>query len=236
MSRHLSNAIGKLKNKIIALAGLVETRVHLAVKSLEELNEKTAQEIIDSDMEIDQVEVEIEEECLKILALHQPVAIDLRIIISALKINIDLERIGDLAVNIAERTLFLCNKPPIKLLFDFAEIRQKSLSMLKDSLDSLMRLDADLAKKVRNSDDEVDQINRQMYIYVGTEGKKTPDQIDSLLSYLSVSRHLERVADYATNIAEDVIYLVEGTIVRHRPTFPEDQIKHHLNPASDKKI
>ncbi|MFZ2960987.1 MAG: phosphate signaling complex protein PhoU [Candidatus Ozemobacteraceae bacterium] len=225
MSRHLSNEIEKLKNKILALAGLVEARIHLAVKSLEDLNPTIAQQIIDADTEIDQTEVEIEEECLKILALHQPVAIDLRIIISALKINVDLERIGDLAVNIAERTLSLCNKPPIKLSFDFAEIRRKSLSMLKDSLDSLMRLDTDLAKKVRNSDDEVDQINRQMYLNVATEGQKYPDQIDRLLSYLSVSRHLERVADYATNIAEDVIYLVEGTIVRHRPTFPEDHGK-----------
>ncbi|MBF0543989.1 MAG: phosphate signaling complex protein PhoU [Candidatus Riflebacteria bacterium] len=225
MSKHLSTEIEKLKIRILALAGLVETQIHRAVKSLEDLDSETAQKIIDSDFEIDQAEVEIEEECLKILALHQPVAIDLRIIISALKINIDLERIGDLAVNIAERTLFLCDKPPINLSFDFAEIRRKSLSMLKDSLDSLMRLDADLAKKVRNSDDEVDQINRQMYLYIGAEGKKKPDQIDSLLSYLSVSRHLERVADYATNIAEDVIYLVEGIIVRHKPTFPEGHPK-----------
>ncbi|MBF0407381.1 MAG: phosphate signaling complex protein PhoU [Candidatus Riflebacteria bacterium] len=225
MSRHLSNEIEKLKTRILEMAGMVESRVHRAVKSLENLSIEEAQLIIDSDIEIDQAEVEIEEECLKILALHQPVAIDLRLIIAALKINVDLERIGDLAVNIAERALFLSKCEAIKLSINFGEIQNRSLAMLRESLESLMKYDTSLARRVRNSDDEVDKINRQMYLYVAEKGKEHPDQIDSLLSYLSVSRHLERIADYASNIAEDVIYLVEGIIVRHQPSFPDSSQK-----------
>jgi phosphate transport system protein len=206
--------------------------VQKAVKSLEDRDSKLAQEVIDADPGIDQAEVDIEEECLKVLALHQPVAVDLRFVIAVLKINNDLERVGDLAVNIAERTLFLCRQEPIAIPFDYSEIRRKALAMLGNSLDSLMNLDADLARKVRTSDDEVDFINRDMYAKVAQAMRNKPDHIERLLCYLSVSRHLERIADYATNIAEDLIYLVAGEIVRHKPWFPEDQNSSHP-PAPD---
>jgi phosphate transport system protein len=128
--------------------------------------------------------------------------------------------VGDLAVNIAERALFLCTQEPIDVPFDFAEMRRKTLAMLRDSLGALMNMDARLARQVRALDDEVDEINREMYLKIGQAVRKDPHHIERLLSYLSASRHLERIADYATNIAEDVIYLIEGQIVRHKPTFP----------------
>ena len=220
MTKHLETEIEKLKNKIISLAAVVERSVQKAIESLENRDPALAQEIINADVEIDQTEVDIEEECLKILALHQPVAVDLRFIIAVLKINNDIERVGDLGVNIAERTLFLSSQEPIEIPFDFGDMHRKALAMLQHSLQALMTMDADLARKVRASDDEVDSINREMYLKIGQAVRKNPEHVGRLLSYLSASRHLERIADYATKIAEDVIYLIEGRIVRHKPTFP----------------
>jgi len=150
------------------------------------------------------------------LALYQPVAIDLRFIITALKINNDLERIGDLAVNIAERAEFLAGQKPVDVPFDFDAMADKTQSMLSQSLDALVDMDCNLAYQVCAADDEVDAINRQMYDQVKQSIRNNPEQVDSLIHLLSVSRHLERVADHATNIAEDVIYMVEGKIVRHK--------------------
>lgn len=158
----------------------------------------------------------VEEDCLKILALHQPVAIDLRYIISVLKINNDLERTGDLAVNIAERAAFLATQERLEIPFDFSGMAEKAQSMLKRSLDALVKMDADLAREVCASGDEVDAINRDMYIQVQEGIRKHPKRLECLVHILSVSRHLERVADLATNIAEDVIYVIKGEIVRHR--------------------
>jgi phosphate transport system protein len=171
--------------------------------------------VVDGDAAVDQTEVDIEEDCLKLLALYQPVAKDLRFIITVLKVNNDLERIGDLAVNIAERALFLCSQPPVQAPFDLAEMRTEALAMLKKSLDALMRQDVALARQVRTSDDKVDDINREIYSKISAAIRANPDHVERLLSHLSVSRHLERIADHATNIAEDVLYLVEGEIVRH---------------------
>jgi phosphate transport system protein len=220
MSAHLHVEIEKLKKKIVALTAVVEDAVRKAVKSVDDGNAELAQQLIDGDTDIDRTEVDIEEDCLKLLALYQPVATDLRFIVAVLKINNDVERVGDLAVNIAERALFLCTQEPIDVPFDFAEMRRKTLAMLRDSLGALMNMDARLARQVRALDDEVDEINREMYLKIGQAVRKDPHHIERLLSYLSASRHLERIADYATNIAEDVIYLIEGQIVRHKPTFP----------------
>jgi len=220
MSAHLHVEIEKLKKKIVALTAVVEDAVRKAVKSVDDGNAELAQQLIDGDTDIDRTEVDIEEDCLKLLALYQPVATDLRFIVAVLKINNDVERVGDLAVNIAERALFLCTQEPIDVPFDFAEMRRKTLAMLRDSLGALMNMDARLARQVRALDDEVDEINREMYLKIGQAVRKNPHHIERLLSYLSASRHLERIADYATNIAEDVIYLIEGQIVRHKPTFP----------------
>ena len=172
--------------------------------------------MIDRDAEIDQFEVDVEEEGLKILALHQPVAIDLRFIIAVIKINNDLERIGDLAVNIAERTLLLASQPPVAIAFDFNGLSAKAQTMLKKSLDALVNLDAGLARQVCAMDDDVDAINRNMYEQVRDAIRRHPEHTDAMIAHLTVSRCLERIADHATNIAEDVIYMTRGDIVRHQ--------------------
>jgi len=217
---HLQKEIENLKRQLLALAAIAKEAVEKAVKSVDERDATLAQAVVDGDFVLDRAEVELEEDCLKILALYQPVATNLRVIISVMKIDNDLERIGDLAVNIAERALFLCSEAPIAAPSDLAAMRLKALAMLTGSLDALVRLDARQAREVRAADDEVDDLNRQLFREFSAAVRKDPEQVGALLSYLSVGRHLERIADYATNIAEDVIYLMEGEIVRHRPTLP----------------
>ena len=221
MSRHLLQEIDKLQTTLLALTATAKGAVERAVQSVDDRDARLAQAVIDGDQGIDCAEVELEEDCLKILALYQPVATDLRRIVAVMKINNDIERIGDLAVNIAERALFLCTQPPVEAPPDLAEMRTKALAMLNRSLDALVRLDATLAHEVRAADDEVDDLNREVFREFCVAVRKNPERVDCLVSHLSVSRHLERIADYATNIAEDVIYLIEGEIVRHRPTLPE---------------
>jgi len=216
MAKHLQREIENLKKKLLALGAKVETSVRKATLSIEKLDADLAQKIIDDDANIDNTEVEIEEDCLKILALHQPVAIDLRFIVAVLKINNDLERIGDLAVNIAERAVFLAGQPKVNISIDLVDMAYNAQSMLKKSIDALINHDAQLAHKVCVSDDIVDQMNRQMYLKVQEAILKNPEQITPLIHLLSASRHLERIADHTTNIAEDVIYMIEGQIVRHR--------------------
>ncbi len=217
MSQHLQNALEALKRRVLSLGAIVENNLRFAVESVETRDTGLAERVMSGDAFVDRMEVDIEEECLKVLALHQPVAADLRLIITVLRINNDIERVADLAVNIAERALFLCTQPPIEAPYDFDEMCRRSLAMLGESLDALVRQDTKLARRVRASDARVNAINREMYAKTSAAVRKNPDHVEPLLSYLSVSRHLERIADYATNIAEDVIYLVEGAIVRHRP-------------------
>jgi phosphate transport system protein len=216
MPRHLQREIGGLKKKILSLGAKVEAAVREATLSIEERNARLARKIIEKDIEIDHQEIEVEEDCLKILALHQPVAIDLRFIVAVLKINNDLERIGDLAVNIAERSAFLATQPKVTVSFDFTGMAHKARLMLKKSLDALVNLSVDLAHEVCAADDEIDAINRQMYLAVQDGIRAHPEQMESLIHLLSASRHLERIADHATNIAEDVIYTIQGEIVRHK--------------------
>jgi phosphate transport system protein len=215
MSRHLQSEIEKLKKKILALSAQVEQNVHNAVRAVANRDAKLARQVVEADYLVDQAEVEVEEECLKVLALHQPVAVDLRFIIALLKINNDLERIGDLAVNIAERAGSLSIQPPVDAPFDFVGMATIVESMLKRSLDALVQLDPDIARSVGASDDEVDEINRGMYQKVKDGIRRNPEHVDSYITLLSISRHLERIADHTTNIAEDVLYLTEGEIVRH---------------------
>ena len=216
MAKHLQREIDNLKREILALGAKVETAVRDAALSIEKQDDILAKKIINDDINIDNAEVEIEEDCLKILALHQPVAIDLRFIVAVLKMNSDLERIGDLAVNIAERAVFLAGQPRVDISVDLVDMAQKTMSMLRDSLDALINHDSVLANRVCASDDNVDQINREMYLEVQKKITDNPGQINSLIHLLSVSRHLERIADHATNIAEDVIYMLEGRIIRHK--------------------
>jgi phosphate transport system protein len=215
MAQHLQRETDRLKRKILALSAYVEESVQRAVKSIAELDDKLARRVIDTDYEIDEMEVDVEEDCLKILALHQPVAIDLRFIVAVLKINNDLERIGDLSVNIAERAISLATMEKIEVPFDFASMAQKVQLMLQRSLDALVNLNADEARKVLEADDEVDNINRATYKQVQERIRQQPQFLDALIQMLAISRNLERIADHTTNIAEEVVYMVDGEIIRH---------------------
>ncbi len=216
MSIHLQKEIEKLKKMVYSLGNEVEENVNKAVRALSNRDLPLAEKIIEADHLVDQREVDLEEECLKILALHQPVAIDLRFVIAVLKINNDLERIGDLAVNIGEHAVFLAVQPSIDIPFDIASMSEKTKRMLAESLVSLVNMDTRLARAVCAADDEVDAINRQMYGQVQDGIRREVGNMESLIHYLGVARHLERIADLATNIAEDVIYMVDGEIVRHK--------------------
>jgi phosphate transport system protein len=216
MSIRLHLEMENLKKSILSLGAAVEEALHRSIQALDERNEKLARKVIETDHEIDQMEVDLEEECLKLLALHQPVATDLRFIIAVLKINSDLERIGDLAVNIAEVADLISLKPKTGVNLDFKSMSDVVKKMLKKSLDSLVNLDAQLACEVLETDDEVDAMKRQMYILIRDAILENPDQIEGLIFLLITSRHLERIADHTTNISQDVIYMVEGKIVRHR--------------------
>ncbi|MGD8953718.1 MAG: phosphate signaling complex protein PhoU [Desulfobacterales bacterium] len=207
--------LDNIKKMILSLGALVEERVRLAAEAVENKDAEAAQRIIKTDYEIDEMEVEIEEECLKVLALHQPVAIDLRFLIAVIKINNDLERIGDQAVNIAQRVSVLAKRNDKDFDFDYAQMAEKAETMLRMSLDALVNLDEDLASKVVTMDDEVDQIQKDAYDRIKTAMIENTDKIGYMINLLLISRHLERLADHATNIAEEVIYLVEGEIVRH---------------------
>ena len=217
MTTHLQKEIEKLQKRILFMGAEVEDTVRKSVDALVRRDAKLAQAVIDHDEEIDQLEIEIEEECLKILALHQPVAIDLRYVIAVLKMNNDLERIGDLAVDIAERAAYLGTHSPIDLLLDFRGMADLTQLMLKCSLDALVNSDPVLARQVRASDDAVDEMNREMFTLIHDYIRNNPDHVAEAIHLLSASRHLERIADQTTNIAEDVIYMVEGEIVRHQP-------------------
>jgi len=216
MTMHLQREIEKLKKMILSLSAVVEESVEKAVRSISERDENLAVQVIESDRQIDKTEVEVEEECLKILALHQPVAIDLRYVIAVIKVNSDLERIGDLAVNIAEQAAYLATQESVEIPFDFGGMSDKARSMLRRSLDALVDMNADQAREVCVADNEVDAINREMYGQVQDGIRKRQDKMASLIRLLEVSRNLERIADHATNIAEDVVYMVDGQIMRHK--------------------
>jgi len=212
----MKREIDRLKQMLMSLCKVVEDSLRQAVTSIKNRDTELARRVIETDVEIDQMEVDVEEECLKILALYQPVAIDLRFIITAMKINNDLERIGDLAVNLAERSVFLAGQETANVFLDLDTMTEKTESMLRKSLEALVNMDSKLAYEVCAADDEVDAMNHQMYLEVQDEIRSHPDRTQSLIHVLSASRHLERVADHATNIAEDVIYMIEGRIVRHK--------------------
>ena len=216
MKRHLQRELESLKKQILSLGAMAEESVHMAVRAFETKDGELARRIIESDSKIDAAEVEVEEECLKIIALHQPVAVDLRFINIVIKINNDLERVGDEAVNIAERVENISKRLPLSFPFDFAPMAEKAEAMLKDSLDALVNQDVDLAYKVCLDDDDVDSMNHMIYDEVKEAIKKQPDRVAYLLNLLLIARHLERIGDHATNIAEEVIYMIEGEISRHR--------------------
>jgi phosphate transport system protein len=202
MAKHFDRELEKLKKKILSLGALVEERVYLTIKAIETKDPDLAKKIIHSDHEIDETEVDIEEECLKILALYQPVAIDLRFIITVIKINNDLERIGDEAVNIAERIQSIAKYPNISFHFDYTEMAEIAAAMLKQSLDALVNLDIDTAFRVITMDDDVDNIQSHAYSQIKQAMRVNPEGMTYMINLYLISRHLERVADHATNIAE----------------------------------
>jgi phosphate transport system protein len=216
MPKRLQRELDKVKKSILSLGAMVEERIRMSIKAIETWDAALAEEIIRRDYEIDELEVEVEEECLKILALHQPVAIDLRFLIATIKINSELERIGDEAVNIANRVTNISRRRKLKLSFDFSVMAEKAATMLRLSLDALVNLDLDLAFKVLTLDDEVDRMHREIYDRIKEVMSQNPDYVGYLINLYTTSRHLERVGDHSTNIAEEVIYLVEGEIIRHR--------------------
>ena len=215
MQRHFDAELQQLKEKLLRMSGLVEESIVTSIKALVDRNAKLAQKVIDADNATDTFEVEIDDLSLRLLALYQPQAGDLRFITSTMKINNDLERIGDLSVNIAHRALDLLKAPPIKSLADILHMAKASQAMLKDSLNAFVNKDTRLAEDVCRRDDEVDQLNHQIFVKILTDQAGDPQMVERAIDIVLVAKNLERIADHSTNIAEDVIYMVEGKTIKH---------------------
>jgi len=216
---HLQRDLEKLKREILERGGMVEESINDAILALHNRRIDLAEKVYARESRIDAKEVYIEEECLKILALHQPVAADLRFIVVTLKVNNDLERMGDFAQNIAKRAIFLASHDPIPSLPDFVNVLPEVVrTMVRNTLDSLVKLDIEMAREVIGMDHTIDDINRRMYGELQRLMERDPSTIERAIQLLSTSRYLERIADLATNIAEDVIFMVQGNIVRHTDT------------------
>ena len=223
MSKHLQRDLETLQSDLLAMAASVEEAIHKAIRALTQREAEPAEQVIAGDTEIDQEENHVEEECLKILALHQPVAVDLRRIAAALKINTELERMADLAEDIAERALHLARLPVVPVPAGLQRMTDLTTTMVRQSLDAFVNMDTRLARRVCRLDDEVDRHNNEIIQELIVMMRRSPDQVEAGLSLFSATRHLERIADHATNIAEDVVYLVEGNIIRHNSAAVEKE-------------
>jgi phosphate transport system protein len=212
---HFEEDLQALKNRLLGMGALVEERVHKAVLSLMERRQDLAEQVIAGDPEVNDLQIELDDRALKLLALQQPMAGDLRLITSAMKINADLERIGDQAVNIAENVLRLLPHPPLRAILNIARMAELAEQMTRDSLDSFVRKDVGLARAVLARDDEVDELKDHVFRVLLTYMMADPGTIERALGLILISRNLERIADHATNVAEDVIFLVEAKDVRH---------------------
>ena len=215
MAKHLQRDLDSLEIDLLAQSSVVEQMILHACQSLREKHTEGINRVLSDEIKVNRHEIEIEEECLKILALHQPVAVDLRLVATVLKINGDLERIADLAVNICERAQSLARYTDCPIPAELDRMAEEAISMVREALDAFVRLDIKAAREVCIRDDVVDNLNRHLIkdVYNMLESKTTDDV--AVLQLFSASRHLERIADHATNIAEDVIYLVDGEIARH---------------------
>ncbi len=216
MTRHIERQVDNLKERLLRVGTLVEEAISKSITALINRDTHLAQRVMANDEEIDRMEVEVEEECLKILALYQPVAADLRFVVAVLKINNDLERMGDLAKNIAKRVSQLADCGSVELPPEIRGMAMQAQEMVKNCLDAVVQGDIALARQVREDDDLVDDGRQKIQRRVMQGIKDSPELAESLLRLNSVSKHIERIADMATNIAEDVIYMVQGEIVRHR--------------------
>jgi phosphate transport system protein len=212
---HFEAELQGLRNQLLTMGGLVEDRVHRAVHALIHRREEDARRIIAADNEINDLQMDVDNRCLRLLATQTPLAVDLRLITSAMKINADLERIGDQAVNIAESVLVLIPQPPLKPLIDIPRMATIAEGMIRDALDAFVKKDAELARDVLRRDDEVDELKDQVFRELLTYMMADPGTIQRALSLILISRNLERIADHATNIAEDVIFIAEAKDVRH---------------------
>ena len=215
MERQFDAELNTLNEKLLHMARLAEESVALAVKSLKERNEAFAQDVLRRETDVNLLEIEIDELCMRLLALRQPVASDLRFITAAMKIGSDLERVGDLAVNIAEVSLELLKQPPLKPLIDIPRMASLAQSMVKDALNAFINRNEVLARVVCERDDEVDSLNDQVFRELLTYMMNDPSTINRAVGLILIGRHLERIADHATNIGEDVIYLVLGKTIKH---------------------
>lgn len=215
MAGNLPRLLHELKQRLLFLSSTVEDSVAKVVSALANRDAPLAREVIAADAEIDSLEVAVEAECLRILALHQPVAGDLRFVVATLKINNDLERMGDLAKKIGKNVVYLCNAQPPEVQLDFREIAAQSRSMVKRSMDAFVNGDVELARQVLIDDDHVDELKSHMYDELRDAIRRRPEQLEALLKLYSIVRNLERLGDMATHIAEEVIYMVEGEVVRH---------------------
>ena len=213
--KHLQRDLENLKREILAMGSFAEEATGRALEALLTGDVGLAESVIDGDVRLDRKEMEVEEECLKILALHQPVAADLRFIVAVLKVNNDLERIGDLAANIAKRAITLSRSRKVEPPSELRAMMERVQGMVMASLDSLVRMDARIAREVLQADESVDAIHKRMYEALQARMREDPDHIPEYVQVLSISRYLERIADQSTNVAEDVIFTVEGDLVRH---------------------
>jgi len=212
---HFQEELEQLKTRLLEMGGLAEDRVRSAVEGLVERDTALVDRVLGGDVPINQLHIEIDSRCFKLLALHQPMAVDLRAIVAAVKINTDLERVGDLAINIAEAVRRYMRHAPVKELIDIPRMADIAQGMLRDSLDSYVRQDISLAQRVLNEDDELDALKTQVFRDLLTFMLQDPSTIEPSLDLILISRHLERIGDHATNIAEDVIFMVSARDVRH---------------------
>ena len=219
-ARHFEEDLGHLKTRLLEMGGLAEERVRACIEALESRDLNMVAQLMGGDEPINQLHIEIDNRCFRLLALYQPMATDLRAIVSAVKINTDLERVGDLAVNIAEAAQRYGSHPPVKKLIDIPTMGTIAQTMLRDALDAYVRRDTALAHAVLNADDQLDMLKTQVFRDLLTYMLKDPATVEPALDLILISRHLERIGDHATNIAEDVIFMVSAQDVRHHPPTP----------------
>ena len=221
--RHFQEELDVLKSRLLEMGGLAEQRVRRAVQGLAEREHELIESVLVGDEPINALQLEIDDRCLKLLALHQPMATDLRAVMAAVKINTDLERVGDLAVNIAEAAKRYAMHPPVKKLIDIPKMADIAQAMLRDALDSYVKRDTALARQVLHQDDSLDALKTQIFRELLSFMLKDPSTIEAALDLILVSRHLERIGDHATNVAEDVIFMVSARDVRHNAPEPDLQ-------------
>ena len=220
---HFQQELSALKERLLAMGGIAEDRVRTAMLGLVERDGHLIEDVLNGDMPVNELHIEIDDLCLKLLALHSPMAADLRAVMAAIKINSDLERVGDLAVNIAEAARLYTAHPPVKRLIDIPRMATTAQRMLRDALDSYVRGDMQLAQHVLDEDDTLDSLKTQVFRELLTYMLQAPLTIEAALDLILISRHLERIGDHATNIAEDVIFMVSGRDVRHHAAEPPER-------------